>query len=40
MARVLIADDDAAQRLIVASILKNEGHEVVEAGSAEEALDR
>jgi len=40
MARVLIADDDAAQRHIVASILKSEGHEVLEAGSAEEALDR
>ena len=40
MARVLIADDDAAQRHIIASILKGEGHEVLEAGSAEEGLDR
>ncbi len=40
MAKVLIADDDAAQRHIMASILKGEGHVVVEAGSAEEALER
>ncbi len=40
MIRVLIADDDAAQRRIMASILKGEGHDVLEAGSAEEALER
>jgi len=40
MARVLIADDDSAQRRIVASILKSEGHEVLESSSAEEALER
>mgnify|MGYP003336322180 CR=1 FL=1 len=40
MARILVADDDAAQRRIVSSILKGEGHEVVESGSAEEALER
>ncbi len=39
MARILIADDDAAQRRITASILKAERHEVAEAGSAEEALE-
>ncbi len=40
MARVLIADDDSAQRHIMASILKGEGHDVLEASSAEEALER
>ncbi len=40
MAKVLIADDDQAQRRIAASILKGEGHEILEAGSAEEALER
>ena len=40
MARILIADDDAAQRRIMASILNGEGHDVLEASSAEEALER
>jgi len=39
MAKILIAEDDAAQRHIMASILRGEGHEVREAGSVPEALD-
>src|ERR1700735_1183474 len=40
MAKVLIADDDSARRRIMVSILKGEGHEVLESSSAEEALER
>ena len=40
MARVLIADDDPAQRHIMTSILKEDGDYVLEAGSTEEALER
>ncbi|HEX2613316.1 MAG TPA: sigma-54 dependent transcriptional regulator [Fibrobacteria bacterium] len=39
MAKLLVVDDDAAQRRIVASILKAEGHDVREAGSVPEALE-
>ena len=39
MAKVLIAEDDPAQRRIMASILGAQGHEVREAGSVPEALE-
>ena len=36
---ILVADDDAATRFVFASTLENEGFTVVEAASAEEAID-
>lgn len=38
MARILIVDDEAPQRRIIARILGSEGHEVAEAATVEEAL--
>jgi DNA-binding NtrC family response regulator len=38
MAKILIVDDEAAQRNIVGSILRSEGHEIAEAGTAVAAL--
>ena len=35
--RVLVVDDSRAQRVLLASLLRRWGHEVVECGSAEEA---
>jgi len=37
--RVLVVDDEPALRLLVGAVLKDEGWEVLEAGSAEAALD-
>lgn len=37
-ALILVVDDDAAIRDVVHEFLKNDGHDVIEAGSAEEAL--
>jgi DNA-binding response OmpR family regulator len=39
-ARVLVAEDDAAMRDLIASDLRREGYEVVVAGSAEELFAR
>ena len=39
MAEILIVDDEPQQRGILNTILTEEGHEVYEAGSGEEALD-
>jgi len=36
--RILIVDDEASQRSVLAGYLKKRGHAVVEAGSADEAL--
>ncbi len=36
--RVLFADDDAGTRLLIAAALQRLGHEVLEAGSGDEAL--
>jgi DNA-binding NtrC family response regulator len=38
MAKILIVDDDPAQRGIVSDILRTEGHTVAQAGGVEEAL--
>lgn len=38
--RILIVDDEAAQREVVAEILQDEGHETETAGSGSEALER
>ncbi|WIG57445.1 MAG: hypothetical protein OJF49_000189 [Ktedonobacterales bacterium] len=38
MARVLIVDDEADIRMVVRSILEDEGYEVIEASSGSEAL--
>jgi DNA-binding NtrC family response regulator len=38
MPRILIVDDDAAQRHIITSICRSEGHEIQEAQDAEQAL--
>jgi len=38
MPRILIVDDDAAQRHIIASICQSEGYEIQEASDAEQAL--
>jgi DNA-binding NtrC family response regulator len=40
MAKVLVVDDEAAQRKIVASILQSSGHVVYEAASVDEALQQ
>ncbi|WP_461208428.1 sigma-54-dependent transcriptional regulator [Desulfocurvus sp. DL9XJH121] len=37
--RALVVDDEPALRLMVGAVLRDEGWEVLEAGSAEEALD-
>jgi CheY-like chemotaxis protein len=39
MARILIVDDEAANRMLVTSLLKYAGHQVDEAQSAESALE-
>jgi two-component system response regulator AtoC len=39
MAEILIVDDEPQQRSILNTILTEEGHEIYEAGSGEEALD-
>jgi DNA-binding response OmpR family regulator len=36
-ARILVVDDEPALRMIMGQLLRREGHEVVEAGSAESA---
>lgn len=36
-ARILVVDDEPALRMILGQLLRREGHEVVEAGSAETA---
>ncbi|HXF04436.1 MAG TPA: response regulator [Blastocatellia bacterium] len=38
MARILLVDDDPNMRLIYATVLRHNGHDVVEATSASEAL--
>jgi len=38
MARILIVDDEDAQRKILARVLSSEGHEVAEAGNVDQAL--
>jgi DNA-binding NtrC family response regulator len=40
MSKVLIVDDEAAQRKIIASILKSSGHTIYEAPSVDEALQQ
>jgi DNA-binding NtrC family response regulator len=40
MSRVLIVDDETAQRNIVASILRSAGHSIYEAASVDEALEQ
>jgi DNA-binding NtrC family response regulator len=40
MSKVLVVDDEAGQRNIVASILKSVGHHVAEAASVDEALQQ
>jgi CheY-like chemotaxis protein len=40
MSRILVVDDDRVTRHLLESILKQDGHEVVTAGSGEEALQR
>ena len=40
MSNVLVVDDEAGQRKIVASILKSAGHLVYEAASVEDALQQ
>ncbi|KQP13189.1 EAL domain-containing protein [Pseudorhodoferax sp. Leaf267] len=40
MARVLVADDVAANRELVATLLRYAGHELAEAGDGEEALEK
>ena len=37
-ARILIVDDEAPQRSVLAGYLRKQGHTVVEAGSAGEAM--
>ena len=37
-ASILVADDEPAMRLLVTSVLKDEGHDVTAAASGEEAL--
>ena len=37
--RILIAEDDYASRLLLASILKNQGHDVVECADGLEAYE-
>ena len=39
MAEILVVDDEPQQRGILNTILTEEGHEIYEAGSGEEALD-
>mgnify|MGYP001123035199 CR=1 FL=1 len=39
-ARLLLVEDDVAQRRVLAGFLRKAGHEVLEAGSAAQALDR
>jgi diguanylate cyclase (GGDEF)-like protein len=39
MARVLIADDDAAVRRLLSAVLRPRGHTVIEAGNGEQALE-
>ncbi len=39
MARILVVDDDACTRNIIAKILERSGHSVLSCGSAEEALE-
>ena len=39
MARVLVVDDDLTVREVVASYLRAAGHDVVEAGDGEQALE-
>jgi DNA-binding NtrC family response regulator len=38
MAKVLVVDDDAGQRNIMASILRSQGHVLLEAGTVDDAL--
>lgn len=38
-ARILVAEDDREMRMLIASMLRGEGHDVVEAGSGLVALD-
>ena len=38
MARILVADDDAASRLLVATVLQHAGHTVIEAADGDAAL--
>jgi CheY-like chemotaxis protein len=40
MARILITDDDEGMRSLMATVLRNAGHEIVEARGAREAVER
>jgi len=40
MSKVLVVDDDTTLRRLTRLILRQEGYDVVEAGQAEEAIDR
>lgn len=40
MAKLLVVDDDPENREIVVAVLRNAGHEVEEAASVDEALER
>ena len=40
MKRILVADDDAANRLLVREVLSPLNHEIVEAGDGREALEK
>jgi GAF domain-containing protein/CheY-like chemotaxis protein len=39
-ARILVVDDEPAVRLVLAALLKDDGHEVTQAASGQEALER
>ncbi len=40
MAKILIADDDAANRLLLTTLLRHAGHSVIEAADGDAALER
>lgn len=40
MAKILVADDDASNRLLLTTLLRHAGHTVVEAADGESALER
>ncbi len=40
MAKILVADDDAANRLLLTTLLRHAGHSVIEAADGNAALER